>query len=153
MPELLLLNGPNLGRLGRRSPEIYGNRSLDDITREVAAIASESGWSVVAHQHDSEGDLIHVLDRLRDRVAGAIVNPGALMMAGWSLRDALEDFPAPWIEVHISNLWAREAFRHHSILSPIAHGVICGLGPDVYTVAATALIRRVAPSLRNGSHP
>lgn len=152
MPELLLLNGPNLGRLGRRCPEIYGGRTLDDISREVTAIASESGWFVASHQHDCEGELVRILDRLRDRVAAAIVNPGALMVAGWSLRDALEDFPAPWIEVHISNIWAREAFRHQSVLSPIAHGVICGLGPDVYAVATRALIRRVGASSGNESH-
>ena len=137
--KLLLLNGPNLGRLGQRKPEIYGRTTLAEIEAKVAAAVSGAGWSVQPLQSNAESDLIDCLERNRDAV-GAIVNPGALMIAGWSLREALEDFPAPWIEVHLSNVWARESFRHESVLSPLAAGVICGLGPAGYLLAAQALL-------------
>jgi 5-deoxy-5-amino-3-dehydroquinate dehydratase len=141
--ELLLLNGPNLGILGRRQPEIYGYETLGDIEAMVVAEVKEAGWTVVARQHDCEGDMVRSVQDSYDTV-GAIVNPGALMMAGWSLRDALANFPRPWIEVHLSNLWARERFRHESVLGALASGVIFGLGAQGYRLAARALVDRVA---------
>lgn len=139
MNTLLLLNGPNLGRLGQRKPEIYGCTTLAQIEAMVTGVIAPAGWSLVSLQSNAESELIDCLERHRDAV-GAIVNPGALMMAGWSLRDALEDFPTPWIEVHLSNVWTREAFRHVSVLSSLAAGVICGLGPMGYSLAAHALL-------------
>lgn len=146
MGELLLVNGPNLGRLGVRQPELYGRLTLADIVDEVREVAGPAGWSVTAVQSDAEGDLVRALYEHRGSSA-AIVNPGALMMAGWSLRDALESYSPPWIEVHISNVWARESFRHHSILSALASGVVVGLGPAVYRLAACALIETVSSGL------
>jgi 5-deoxy-5-amino-3-dehydroquinate dehydratase len=140
--ELLLLNGPNLGELGRRKPEIYGNTTLAEIEAGTAKVAMTAGYRLRAVQDDGEGALVRAVHEARD-CRGAIVNPGALMMAGWCLRDALEFFPGPWIEIHISNVFGRESFRHHSVLSPIASGLICGLGPDGYELAALALIRRL----------
>jgi 5-deoxy-5-amino-3-dehydroquinate dehydratase len=142
MPDLLLLNGPNLGILGRRKPEVYGTETLVDIERAVLAEVADRGWGVVAVQRDGEGELIGAIQDAYDTV-GAIVNPGALMMAGWSLRDALESYPRPWIEVHLSNVWAREQFRHESVLSPLASGVIAGLGSLGYRLAARALLTLV----------
>ncbi len=145
MPEkgdLLLLNGPNLGTLGTRRPEIYGRTTLAEITGTVRETVAAAGYGLRCAQSDGEGELVGAIHRNTD-CFGAIVNPGALMMAGWSLRDALECFPAPWIEVHISNLWAREPFRHNSILSALSSGVISGLGADGYRVAALALLHRV----------
>ena len=142
MPKLLLLNGPNLGILGRREPEIYGIDTLADIEAAVAAEVAGRGWKLSSFQHDSEGDLIHTIQDSYDTV-GAIVNPGALMIAGWSLRDALANFPAPFIEVHLSNVWAREPFRHESVLAPLASGVIVGLGAFGYRLAAQALLHHV----------
>jgi 5-deoxy-5-amino-3-dehydroquinate dehydratase len=139
---LLLLNGPNLGILGRREPEIYGTDTLADIEAAVSAEVAGRGWKVVAAQHESEGELVHVVQDSYDTV-GAIVNPGALMIAGWSLRDALASYPAPFIEVHLSNVWARESFRHESVLAPLASGVIVGLGAFGYRLAAQALLHRV----------
>jgi 5-deoxy-5-amino-3-dehydroquinate dehydratase len=141
--EILLLNGPNLSILGRRQPEIYGHATLTDIEALVAGELKDAGWTVAAHQHDSEGDMIRTIQDSYGR-AGAIVNPGALMMAGWSLRDALANFPRPWIEVHLSNLWAREQFRHQSILGGLASGVIFGLGAEGYRLAARALVAAAA---------
>ncbi|MBF8174682.1 3-dehydroquinate dehydratase [Streptomyces olivaceus] len=143
MRELLLLNGPNLGILGRREPEVYGTDTLADIEDAVAEVVSERGWKVRSHQYDSEGDLVRTVNANPDTV-GAVVNPGALMMAGWSLRDALAAYPRPWIEVHISNVWAREQFRHASVTGPVASGVIFGLGTDGYRLAARALLGLVA---------
>jgi 5-deoxy-5-amino-3-dehydroquinate dehydratase len=143
MSTILLLHGPNLGMLGRREPEIYGTETLSDIEEAVSAEVAGRGWKVTAAQHESEGELIEVIQGSYDTV-GAIVNPGALMIAGWSLRDALKGYPAPFIEVHLSNVWARESFRHESVLSPLAAGVIVGLGAFGYRLAAQALLHRIA---------
>ncbi|GAA3764803.1 type II 3-dehydroquinate dehydratase [Salinactinospora qingdaonensis] len=143
MNELLLLNGPNLGILGKREPEVYGTDTLADIERAVGEEVADRGWRVVAVQHDSEGELIGAIQNHYDTV-GAIVNPGALMIAGWSLRDALANYPRPWIEVHLSNVWAREQFRHESVIAPLASGVIAGLGPLGYRLAARALRERIS---------
>jgi len=140
---MLLLNGPNLGILGQREPEIYGTATLKDIEKWVAEEAAEAGWQVRSVQSEHEGDLIRAIQDGYDTV-GAVVNPGALMIAGWSLRDALANYPRPWIEVHLSNVWARESFRHESVIAPLAAGVIVGLGPCGYRLGVRALIHRVA---------
>lgn len=142
MSRLLLLNGPNLGILGRRQPEIYGTDTLADIEKAVADEVADRGWTVVGVQDDSEGTLVRTVNDSADTV-GAIVNPGALMMAGWSLRDALAAYPRPWVEVHISNIWAREQFRHESVLAPLAAGVVVGFGAYGYRLAAKALLNMV----------
>lgn len=142
MPDVLLLNGPNLGILGQREPEIYGTDTLDDIERAVGEEVAARGWRVVAEQHDCEGALIRAIQNNYDTV-GAIVNPGALMIAGWSLRDALANYPRPFIEVHLSNVWARESFRHDSVIAPLASGLIAGLGSLGYRLAARALVATV----------
>jgi 5-deoxy-5-amino-3-dehydroquinate dehydratase len=139
--ELLLLNGPNLAMLGNREPKIYGTATLADIEHMVAGECAERGWKVVARQHDCEGEMIRTIQDHYDGV-GAVINPGALMIAGWGLRDALANYPQPWIEVHLSNVWAREAFRHNSVISPLATGVIAGLGAEGYRLAARALMAR-----------
>lgn len=139
MPTLLLLNGPNLGRLGLREPQVYGTKTLDQITREVTAVATSHGWTVLARQSNHEGELIDFIES-QHQAEAMIINPGALMMSGWALRDALQDYPGRWIEVHISNLFARESFRHSSLLAPLCHGFIAGLGTDGYALAAAALV-------------
>lgn len=147
MKKLLLLNGPNLGTLGKRQPDIYGSMTLKDIEAVVANEITRAGWTLVSIQKDAEGDLIAALREHEDAVA-AIINPGALMIAGWSFRDALADFEPPWIEIHISNIWAREQFRHHSILSDLADGIVCGFGPMGYLIAAHATICKYGESLK-----
>jgi 5-deoxy-5-amino-3-dehydroquinate dehydratase len=139
---LLLLNGPNLGILGRREPEIYGRPTLGDIEKAVTAQVELAGWVVTSIQDDYEGGLVQAVNANSDTI-GAIINPGALMIAGWSLRDALAAYPRPWIEVHISNVWAREQFRHESVLAPLADGVVAGLGSYGYCLAAQALLNLV----------
>ncbi len=142
MPKLLLLNGPNLRLLGRRQPEIYGTDTLAHIEAAVSKEIAGRGWEPVAYQRDAEADLIRLIEDHYECV-GAIVNPGALMTNGWALRDALASFPRPWIEVHLSNVWARERFRHESVISPLASGVIVGLGAAGYPLAARALLGKV----------
>jgi 5-deoxy-5-amino-3-dehydroquinate dehydratase len=146
MPNLLLVNGPNLGILGRRQVEIYGTDTLADIESQVTAEVAVRGWGVISVQHDGEGELIGALQQHYDTV-GAVVNPGALMIAGWSLRDALANYPRPWIEVHLSNVWAREQFRHESVTAALARGVIAGLGALSYRLAARALLELVPAEL------
>jgi 5-deoxy-5-amino-3-dehydroquinate dehydratase len=142
MPELLLVNGPNLGILGSREPDVYGTDTLADVEHAVEDEVADRGWKVSAYQHDCEGELVRLIQGSYDSIA-AIINPGALMIAGWSLRDALANYPRPWIEVHLSNIWAREQFRRESVLAPLADGVIAGLGAQGYRLAARALLTRI----------
>lgn len=144
MSVVLLLNGPNLGILGQREPEVYGTDTLADIEAAVAEEVGVRGWEVASVQHDSEGDLVGAIHRHRGSTVGAIVNPGALMIAGWSLRDALASYAPPWVEVHLSNVWARERFRHDSVIAPLASGVVVGLGAFGYRLAARALLHLCA---------
>lgn len=136
---LLMLNGPNLGILGRREPHIYGTDTLEDIEKMVSDEVRDIGWEVVSRQSNHEGALIDAIEEYGASTVGAIVNPGALMMAGWSLRDALASYEPPWIEVHLSNIWAREQFRHESVLAPLAGGLVVGMGSFGYRLAARAL--------------
>ncbi|MFD5492531.1 type II 3-dehydroquinate dehydratase [Streptomyces sp. NPDC001812] len=145
MSHVLLLNGPNLGTLGTRQPEIYGTTTLAEIEETVAGEISARGWKLVSEQRNGEGELIDLLQEHGDAL-GAIVNPGALMIAGWGLRDALADYAPPWIEVHLSNVWAREGFRHMSVTAPLSAGVVMGMGALGYRLAAGALTRLVTAS-------
>lgn len=149
MPDILLVNGPNLGTLGTRQPDIYGDTTLSEIEAAVRTRLAEASYGLQSVQHDSEGDLIHALQRNGDTV-GAIVNPGAIMIAGWSFRDAIAAYCAPWVEVHITNVWARESFRHNSILSPLAVGVISGFGVYSYLLAVDALLHHLRQRKRSG---
>ena len=137
---LLLVNGPNLARLGSRRPEIYGAATLDDILATAGALCERSGWRLHHFQSESEADIIRFIDARRDSAA-LVINPGALMMSGWALRDCLEDFSALKIEIHISNVFAREAFRAQSVLAPVMHAMISGLGVDGYRLAIIHAIR------------
>lgn len=149
MPHLLMINGPNLSRLGLRSPRIYGTMTLREIEEKVERLVTPQGWQVDPFQSNHEGEIIDFLEK-RHSADALILNPGALMINGWALRDALEDFPAPWVEIHISNVWSREAFRHNSILSPLASGFIAGLGWHGYLAAASWLIDGPARSISEG---
>ena len=134
--KLLLLNGPNLNLLGTREPEVYGSTTLTEIEQAASAQAAAAGASLACFQSNHEGALIDRIHAAREEGVDAIViNPGGLTHTSVALRDALAGVAIPFIEVHISNIHAREAFRHHSYLSAIAQGVICGLGVDGYRAA------------------
>ena len=135
MARFLVLNGPNINILGRRSPGIYGTKTLDEINRDVAARAESLGVEVTFYQSNLEGHLIDCIQENWGKVQGIIVNPGALMIYGYSLKDALIDSDVPVIEVHLSNPYPREDWRRHSVISDIAHGQIAGFGWRSYTAA------------------
>jgi 5-deoxy-5-amino-3-dehydroquinate dehydratase len=138
VPDIVLINGPNLGRLGQRKPEVYGSVTLAEIEQRLKVSASSAGLSVDCFQSDVEGEIIQHLNSRR-KARGLILNPGALMMSGWCLRDCLEDFAAFKIEVHISNIFARERFRSESVLAGVMDGLIAGLGVGAYQLAFTAI--------------
>jgi len=135
MTTVLVLNGPNLDRLGRREPEIYGSTTYDDLVMLIEAQATELGLTAVVRQSNSEGQLIDWIHAAADAGDPVVLNAGALTHTSIALRDACAELKAPLIEVHISNVHAREEFRHHSYLSGVATGVIVGLGVQGYLLA------------------
>ena len=144
MARLLLLNGPNLGQLGRREPGIYGTTSLDDIESLLRTRAGAAGHDLVSFQSDSEAQLIQRVHAARDEgVAVILFNPAAFTHTSIALRDALLAAQVPFIELHLSNVAAREAFRHHSYFADIALGTIAGFGVASYELALEAAIRHL----------
>lgn len=137
---IALLNGPNLNLLGERDPVLYGATTLADIVESVSTAAAARGFTVEPFQSNSEGALIDAIHAGRHRWAGLIINPGAYTHTSIALRDALEVLTVPIIEVHLSNIHAREPFRHHSFVSSLAKGVIVGLGPRGYLLALDGLL-------------
>jgi 3-dehydroquinate dehydratase-2 len=145
MARVLLLNGPNLNLLGTREPSVYGTDTLDAIEKRAAVVARETGHELVSFQSNAEHELIERIHRARgEAVDFVIINPGAFTHTSIALRDALLGTALPFIEVHLSNTHAREAFRRHSYFSDIAVGVICGLGAYGYEVAIRAAAQRLA---------
>lgn len=140
-PVILVLNGPNLNMLGVRQPEIYGRATLGDIEAACRERAEALGLTVDFRQSNIEGELVAWLHEARDVADGIVINAGAYTHTSIALLDALTICELPVIEVHISNIFAREEFRHHSYISRAARGVICGLGPDGYLYALDALAR------------
>jgi 3-dehydroquinate dehydratase-2 len=143
MATILVLNGPNLNLLGTREPDIYGADTLADIEARLQTIAAEHSLKLDFFQSNAEHALVDKLHQSRGKIDFIIVNPAAFTHTSVALRDALSAVAVPFIEVHISNIHAREAFRQHSYLSDIAHGVICGLGPQGYELALQAAIRQL----------
>jgi 3-dehydroquinate dehydratase II len=144
MTTVLVLNGPNLGRLGRREPEVYGSTTYDDLVKLIDAEADKLGLKVVVRQSDSEADLLNWIHAAADAGDPVILNAGALTHTSVALRDACGELTAGLIEVHISNVYKREDFRHHSYLSDVATGVIVGLGVQGYLLALTYLAAQAA---------
>ncbi|RLV57439.1 type II 3-dehydroquinate dehydratase [Aeromicrobium phragmitis] len=141
MKRLLLLNGPNLNLLGTREPAIYGHETLDDVVALVTNTAAELGFEVRAVQSNHEGALIDAIHEARTDCAGIILNPGGLTHTSIALRDALTGVQLPVAEVHLTNVHAREEFRHHSYISPIASCTIVGAGVQGYEFAVRRLAR------------
>lgn len=142
--EILVLHGPNLNLLGTREPEIYGRETLQDINARLASLASEKGVGISFLQSNHEGVLIDRIHQAREeKIAGIIINPGGLTHTSVALRDAVAAVGIPTVEVHLSNIHSREAFRHHSYLAPVALGQICGFGSAGYLLALEGLLGRL----------
>jgi 3-dehydroquinate dehydratase-2 len=141
---IAVLNGPNLNLLGTREPAIYGRETLADIERSLASVASELGAELEFAQHNGEGQMIDTLHRWRGMVDGVIINAGAYTHNSIALRDALSAIAVPFVEVHLTNIYAREPERRHSMLSSAAVGMVCGLGAYGYELALRGLTRRLA---------
>lgn len=144
-PVVLVLNGPNLGALGRRDPGHYGTLDLDAIMSRLSKLAGELGLAVEGLQSDHEGDVVEALLAARERgVAAAVLNPGAFAHISYAVRDAVEVAGIPVVEVHLSNVHARERWRHRLVIAPVSAGVIAGFGPLSYDLG----LRAVAELLR-----
>ena len=142
MSTVYVLNGPNIGRLGTREPEVYGHTTYADLVAMCVKVGAELGLDVQMRQTDAEHELIGWLHEATDARAAVVLNPGAWSHYSYAVRDACSALVGPLVEVHISNIHAREAFRHHSVVSAVATGVICGLGVDGYRLALEHLARR-----------
>lgn len=139
---IIVLHGPNLNMLGTREPEIYGHTTLADINAALMQRATELGVEVWTFQSNHEGGLIDALQAEAARSNGLIINPGAFTHYSYALRDAIAAAHLPTIEIHLSNVYARESFRHHSVIAPIATGQISGLGWRGYVLALEWLATR-----------
>ena len=137
--KMLILHGPNLNLFGRREPHIYGTTTLAEIDSQLSALAAELKVELETVQSNHEGALIDFLHKNIDAASGAVVNPAGLTQHGVSLHDAIKAMPFPVLEVHMSNIMAREAWRGHSIISPAVKGTIQGLGPQSYLMGLRAL--------------
>lgn len=141
MKKILLLNGPNLNLLGKREPDVYGSTTLKQLEERIIALGSSHDVEVTCFQSNHEGDLIDALHKANEtEVTGIILNPGAFTHYSYAIRDAIAGIKVPVVEVHISNVHARESFRHTSVIAPVSVGQIVGLGMIGYELAFHALL-------------
>lgn len=140
-----VLNGPNLNLLGVREPQVYGSETLHDIERAVRKHAASKGVEVIWHQTNHEGQLVELVHELRGNANGALVNAAAYTHTSIAVRDALLAVQVPFVEVHLSNIFARESARRHSLLADIAIGVIAGFGAYSYLLGLDALLHHLSP--------
>lgn len=143
MARVLVLNGPNLNLLGVREPEVYGRTTLDDIARRLSELAGELGVEVEVRQTNHEGVMVDWIQEARGSFDAILINPAAFTHTSVAVRDALAIFEGPVIEIHLSNIFAREPWRHHSWISGVADGVICGLGPLGYELGLRAAVAKL----------
>ena len=142
-PSVIILNGPNLNLLGSREQAIYGKETLADIEKSARQCAKTLGLAVEFRQSNHEGEIVDWIQKARGKASGMIVNAGALTHTSIAIHDALRAVDLPVVEVHLSNIFRREAFRHQSYVSPVAQGVICGFGGQGYELALRAIARLI----------
>lgn len=140
---IAVLNGPNLNLLGTREPALYGTTTLADIEARLRATSTELGVELLFAQHNGEGELVTEVQGLRGRADGALLNAGAYSHSSLAIRDAFSAVAIPFVEVHLTNIYAREPERRHSMLAPAAVAVVCGFGADGYDLALRGLVRRL----------
>jgi 3-dehydroquinate dehydratase-2 len=140
MKKILIINGPNLNLLGERNPELYGNETLEDINNRIGEYAKQYDIECRFFQSNHEGALIDCIQEHRKWMDGLIINPAAYTHTSVALHDAIKELTCPVIEVHLSNIYCREEFRHNSFVSSVATGIIAGFGPKGYILAIDALV-------------
>ncbi len=141
---ILVLHGPNLNLLGQREPNVYGSQTLAEIDHEICQLGEQLGSKVVSFQSNHEGEIIDRLHQsMQDGTSGVLINPGGLTHTSVALRDAIAALSIPVVEVHLSNIHARESFRQLSYVSPVTMGVICGFGKESYLLALRAILAKL----------
>ena len=150
MKPVLVIHGPNLDLLGKREPQIYGNVTIDEINKKLKEIADKEGVTLEAFQSNHEGELVSKIGAASDRFAGILINPAAYTHTSVAIRDAVTACGLPVVEVHLSNIYARETFRHTSLVAPVAKGQISGFGIQSYELGLAALLR-IARSEKKGA--
>jgi 3-dehydroquinate dehydratase-2 len=141
MPKVLLIHGPNLNLLGQREPEIYGKVTIDEINQDVKDAALQENLSLEAMQSNHEGEIVDAIGKAKDNFDGIIINPAAYTHTSVAIRDAISAAGIPTIEVHLSNIYSREEFRHTSLVAPVALGQISGFGKHSYILAVKAIAK------------
>ena len=143
MTRILVIHGPNLHLLGRRAPSVYGTADLAKINRMLRQEAKREGVELTVAQSNHEGDIVELIGRARKTAQALVINPAAYTHTSVAIRDAVEAAGIPAVEVHLSNIYARESFRHHSLIAPVCRGQISGFGPDSYRLGLAAAISLV----------
>jgi 3-dehydroquinate dehydratase-2 len=149
---ILLLSGPNLNLLGSREPQVYGTDTLDAHVQRARQRAAECGYELEHVQSNHEGDLVDAIQRARGRCPAIVINPGAFTHYSWAIHDALAAFDGPVVELHLSNPNRREPWRHTSVVSPVATGLICGFGGHGYELAIEALVEQLGTNEGPGTN-
>lgn len=144
MTRVLVLNGPNLGRLGSREPDVYGATSFDELAKQCRAVGRELGLDVDVRQTDDESELVHWLHEAADAGVPVVLNPAAFTHYSYAVRDACAQLTAPLVEVHLSNPAARETFRHNSVIAGVATGTIAGFGAESYLLALRVIAQLIS---------
>ena len=145
---IAVLNGPNLNLLGSREPALYGTTTLADIEARLTDLARALGVEVFCEQHNGEGELVGAVQRLRGRADGALINAGAYSHSSLAIRDAFAAVEVPYVEVHLTNIYAREPERRHSTLAPGARAVLCGFGAQGYELALRGIVASLGATVR-----